>query len=80
MGKIVIKTIKNGNAAKIEIRNFEEIDAAKMILCALAKVTSELNQEDKNLILYAAATILQRIADKANSKRGEEQEDGNNSD
>lgn len=73
MGKIVIKTTRKSNISKVKVRGFEKIDAAKIALCAFIGIMSGLNQEDKNLILYAAATILQNAADKAGSEPEEEQ-------
>lgn len=80
MGKIVIKTTRKSNVSKVKVRVFEKLDAAKIALCAFVDIMSELNQKDRDDILYAAAFLIQGIADKANSERGEEQEDGNNSD
>ena len=80
MGKIVIKTNKKCDTASIEVRDFEEIDAAIMTICAFVKIISGLNRESKKSALYAAGIILKGIEDKANSEREEEQEDGNNSD
>lgn len=57
MGKIVIKTIKNGNAAKIEIRNFEEIDAAKILLAAFISVTRTLDYVTKTATFRAALEL-----------------------
>lgn len=80
MGKIVIKTNKKCDTASIEVRDFEEIDAAIMTICAFAKIISGLNRESKKSALYAAGIILKGVVGKANSEREEEQEDGNNSD
>ena len=79
MGKIVIKTIRKGEASKVKVRGFKRLDAAKMALYAFVGIMSGLNQEDRDDILYAAATLIQGIADKADSEQEEEQEDGNNS-
>lgn len=73
MGKIVIKTTRKSNVAKVKVRDFERFDAAKIALCAFIGIMSGLNQDDKNLILYAAATIIQDATDKADSKPEEEQ-------
>ena len=73
MGKIVIKTTRKSNASKVKVRGFEKFDAAKIALCAFIWIMSGLNREDKNLILYAAATIIQDAADKADSEPEEEQ-------
>lgn len=73
MGKIVIKTTRKSNVAKVKVRDFERFDAAKIALCAFIGIMSGLNQDDKNLILYAAATIIQDATDKAGSEPEEEQ-------
>lgn len=73
MGKIVIKTTRKSNVAKVKVRDFERFDAAKIALCAFIGIMSGLNRDDKNLILYAAATIIQNVADKAGSEPEEEQ-------
>ena len=79
MGKIVIKTNKKCDTASIEVRDFEEIDAAIMTICAFVKIVSGLNRESKKSAMYAAGIILKGIADKTDSEQKEEQEDGNNS-
>ena len=79
MGKIVIKTNQNGDTANIEVRDFEEIDAAIMTICAFVKIVSGLNRESKKSAMYAAGIILKGVVDKADSEQEEEQEDGNNS-
>lgn len=73
MGKIVIKKTRKSNVSKVKVRGFEKFDAAKIALCAFIGIMSGLNQEDKNLILCAAATIIQDVADKADSEPEEEQ-------
>lgn len=73
MGKIVIKTTRKSNVAKVKVRDFERFDAAKIALCAFIGIMSGLNQDDKNLILYAAATIIKDATDKADSEPEEEQ-------
>lgn len=73
MGKIVIKKTRKSNVSKVKVRGFEKIDAAKIALCAFIWIMSGLNREDKNLILCAAATIIQDAADKAGSEPEEEQ-------
>lgn len=80
MGKIIIKTIRKGEASKVKVRDFERFDAAKIALCAFVGIMSGLDRDDKNLILYAAATIIQDATDKADSEPKEERENGNNSD
>lgn len=80
MGKIVIKTNPKGDTASIEVRDFEEIDAAIMTICAFAKIISGLNRESKKSALYAAGIILKGITNKTDSEQEEEQEDGNSSD
>ncbi len=80
MGKIVIKTDPKGDTASIEVRDFEEIDAATMTICAFAKIISGLDRESKKSALYAAGIILKGIADKADSEPEEEQKDEDNSD
>ena len=80
MGKIVIKTNPKGDTASIEVRDFEEIDAAIMTICAFVKIISGLNRESKEIALYAAGIILKGITNKTDSEPGEEQKDGNNSD
>ena len=80
MGKIVIKTTRKSNVSKVKGRGFEKLDAAKIALCAFVGIMSELNQKDRDDILYAAVFLIQGIADKADSEQEEEQEDGNNSD
>lgn len=79
MGKIVIKTNPKCDTANIEVRDFEEIDAAIMTICAFVKIVSGLDRESKKSALYAAGIILKGIADKTDSEQKEEQEDGNNS-
>ena len=79
MGKIVIKT--NPKGVSIEVRGFEEIDAAIMTICAFVKIISGLNRESKKSAFYAAGIILKSIADKVDdSEPEEERENGNNSD
>ena len=73
MGKIVIKTTRKSNVSKGKGRGGEKFDAAKIALCAFIWIMSGLNREDKNLILCAAATIIQDVADKAGSEPEEEQ-------
>lgn len=73
MGKIVIKTNPKGDTASIDVRDFREIDAATMTLCAFVKIVSGLDRESKKSALYAASIILKGIADKANSEPEEEQ-------
>ena len=73
MGKIVIKTTRKSNVSNVKVRGFEKFDAAKIALCAFIWIMSGLNREDKNLILCAAATIIQDVADKAGSEPEEEQ-------
>lgn len=73
MGKIVIKTTRKSNVANVKVRDFERFDAAKIALCAFIGIMSGLNRDDKNLILHAAATIIQDVADKAGSEPEEEQ-------
>lgn len=73
MGKIVIKATRKSNIYNVKARGLEKFDAAKIALCAFIGIMSELNQEDKNLILCATATILQNAADKAGSEPEEEQ-------
>ena len=80
MGKIVIKTTRKSNVSNVKVRGFEKFDAAKIALCAFIWIMSGLNREDKNLILCAAATIIQDVADKEGSEPEEERENGNNSD
>ena len=81
MGKIVIKTNPKGDTVGIEVRGFEEIDAAIMTICAFVKIISGLNRESKKSALYAAGIILKSIADKVDdSEPEEERENGNNSD
>ena len=80
MGKIVIKTNPKGDTVGIEVRDFEEIDAAIMTICAFAEIISGLNRESKKSALYAAGIILKGITNKTDSEQEEEQEDGNNSD
>ena len=83
MGKIVIKTNPKGDTASIEVRDFEEIDAAIMTICAFVKIISGLNRESKKSAFYAAGIILKSIADKVDSEPSdpeEERENGNNSD
>jgi hypothetical protein len=72
MGKIVIKTTRKSNVSKVKVRGFKEFDAAKIAFCTFIGIMSGLNQEDKNLILCAAATIIQDVADKAGSEPEEE--------
>jgi hypothetical protein len=79
MGKIVIKTNQNGDTANIEVRDFEEIDAAIMTICAFVKIVSGLNRESKKSAMYAAGIILKGVADKADSEQKEEQKDEDNS-
>ena len=73
MGKIVIKKTRKSNVSKVKVRGFEKFDDAKIALCAFIWIMSGLNREDKNLILCAAATIIQDVADKAVSEPEEEQ-------
>ena len=73
MGKIVIKKTRKSNVSKVKVRGFEKFDAAKIALCAFIWIMSGLNREDKNLILCAAATIIQDVADKAGYEPEEEQ-------
>ena len=73
MGKIVIKTNPKGDTASIEVRDFEEIDAAIMTMCAFTKIISGLNRESKKSALYAAGIILKGVLDKADSEPEEEQ-------
>ena len=73
MGKIVIKTNPKGDTASIEVRDFEEIDAAIMTICAFAKIISGLNRESKKSALYAAGIILKGITNKTDSEQEEEQ-------
>ena len=73
MGKIVIKTNPKGDTASIEVRDFEEIDAAIMTMCAFTKIISGLNRESKKSALYAAGIILKGVLDKADSGPEEEQ-------
>lgn len=80
MGKIVIKTNPKGDTVGIEVRGFEEIDAAIMTICAFVKIISGLNRESKKRAFYAASIILKSIADKVDSEPEEERENGNNSD
>lgn len=81
MGKIVIKTNPKDDTASIEVRDFKEIDAATMTICAFVKIISGLNRESKKSALYAAGIILKSIADKVDdSEPEEERENGNNSD
>ena len=72
MGKIVIKTTRKSNVSKVKVRGFKEFDAAKIAFCTFIGIMSGLNQEEKNLILCAAATIIQDVADKAGSEPEEE--------
>ena len=78
MGKIVIKTNPKGDTVGIEVRDFEEIDAAIMTICAFVKIVSGLNRESKKSAMYAAGIILKGVADKADSEQKEEQKDGKN--
>ena len=81
MGKIVIKTNKKCDTASIEVRDFEEIDAAIMTICAFAKIISGLSRESKKSALYAAGIILKGVVGKVDdSEPEEERENGNNSD
>lgn len=73
MGKIVIKTNPKGDTASIEVRDFKEIDAATMTICAFVKIISGLNREDKKSAWYAAGIILKGIADKVDFEPEEEQ-------
>lgn len=73
MGKIVIKTTRKSNVVKVKVRDFERFDAAKIALCAFIGIMGGLNRDDKNLILYAAATIIQDATDKVDSEPEEEQ-------
>lgn len=43
MGKIVIKTNPKDDTANIEVRDFNEIDAAIMTVCAFVKIVSGLD-------------------------------------
>lgn len=78
MGKIVIKTNPKGDTVGIEVRGFEEIDAAIMTICAFVKIISGLNRESKKSAFYAAGIILKSIADKVDSEPEEERENGKN--
>lgn len=73
MGKIVIKTNPKSDTANIEVRDFNEIDAAIMTVCAFVKIVSGLDRESKKSALYAAGIILKGIADEADSEQEEEQ-------
>lgn len=79
MGKIVIKTNPKGDTANIKVRDFNEIDAAIMTVCAFVKIVSGLDRESKESALYAAGIILKGIVDKADSEQEEKRKDGNNS-
>lgn len=78
MGKIVIKTNPKSDTANIEVRDFNEIDAAIMTVCAFVKIVSGLDRESKKSALYAAGIILKGIADEADSEQEEERKDGRN--
>lgn len=67
------RKIRKSNVSKVKVRGFKEFDAAKIAFCTFIGIMSGLNQEDKNLILCAAATIIQDVADKAGSEPEEEQ-------
>lgn len=73
MGKIVIRTNPKSDTASIEVRDFNEIDAAIMTICAFVKIVSGLDRESKKSALYAAGIILKGIVDKADSEQEEEQ-------
>lgn len=73
MGKIVIKTNPKSDTANIEVRDFNEIDAAIMTVCAFVKIVSGLDRESKKSALYAAGIILKGIVDEADSEQEEEQ-------
>ena len=73
MGKIVIKTNPKSDTANIEGRDFNEIDAAIMTVCAFVKIVSGLDRESKKSALYAAGIILKGIVDEADSEQEEEQ-------
>lgn len=72
MGKIVIRTNPKSDTAGIEVRDFNEIDAAIMTVCAFVKIVSGLDRESKKSALYAAGIILKGIVDKADSEQEEE--------
>lgn len=78
MGKIVIKTNPKGDTVGIEVRGFEEIDAAIMTICAFVKIISGLNRESKKSALYAACIILKSIADKVDDSEPEEEWENSN--
>lgn len=73
MGKIVIKTNPKSDTANIEVRDFNEIDAAIMTVCAFVKIVSGLDRESKKSALYAAGIILKGVVNEADSEQEEEQ-------